>query len=137
MIEAALAAGARTIIARDADLTVLKQPFGIQILTPRRWLATLPRADRRTLASACFKASQPSRTRRQGERPLQTGDAGTQRLLRQLPLQHGPKQFRFGLALGRRPGPQALALTRVHAHGEHRRHGGSVCRTSYGRKRDP
>jgi len=50
MIEAALASGARTIIARDADLTVLKQPFGIQILTPRRWLATLPRADRRTLA---------------------------------------------------------------------------------------
>ena len=50
MIEAALAAGARTIIARDADPTVLEQPFGIQILTPRRWLATLPRADRRTLA---------------------------------------------------------------------------------------
>ncbi len=50
MIEAALAAGARTIIARDADLTVLEKPFGIRILTPRAWLATLSRADRRKLA---------------------------------------------------------------------------------------
>jgi putative PIN family toxin of toxin-antitoxin system len=49
MIEAALAAGARTIIARDADLTVLENPFGIRILTPRQWLATLPRAERRQL----------------------------------------------------------------------------------------
>jgi putative PIN family toxin of toxin-antitoxin system len=49
MIEAALAAGARTIIARDADLTVLEKPFGIQILTPRAWLATLSRGDRRKL----------------------------------------------------------------------------------------
>lgn len=49
MIEAALAAGARTIIARDADLTVLGKPFGIEILTPRRWLATLSRARRRQL----------------------------------------------------------------------------------------
>jgi len=49
MIEAALAAGAKTIIARDADLTVLEKPFGIRILTPRAWLATLPRADRRKL----------------------------------------------------------------------------------------
>lgn len=49
MIEAALAAGARTIIARDADLTVLKKPFGIRILTPRAWLATLGRAERRKL----------------------------------------------------------------------------------------
>jgi uncharacterized protein len=49
MIEAALAAGARTIIARDADLTVLEKPFGIRILTPRAWLATLSRVDRRKL----------------------------------------------------------------------------------------
>lgn len=49
MIEAALAAGARTIIARDADLTVLKKPFGIHILTPRAWLARLSRAERRRL----------------------------------------------------------------------------------------
>ena len=49
MIEAALAAGAKTIIARDADLTVLEQPFGIRILTPRRWLGTLPRETRRKL----------------------------------------------------------------------------------------
>jgi len=49
MIEAALGAGARTIIARDADLTVLEKPFGIRILTPRQWLATLSRADRRQL----------------------------------------------------------------------------------------
>jgi putative PIN family toxin of toxin-antitoxin system len=50
MIEAALAAGARTIIARDQDLTVLRNPFGIRILTPRQWLATLPRAERRRLS---------------------------------------------------------------------------------------
>jgi uncharacterized protein len=49
MIEAALAAGARTIIARDADLTVLERPFGIRVLTPRTWLATLSRGDRRRL----------------------------------------------------------------------------------------
>jgi putative PIN family toxin of toxin-antitoxin system len=49
-IEAALAAGARTLIARDADLTVLQKPFGIEILTPRAWLARLPRAQRRLLA---------------------------------------------------------------------------------------
>jgi putative PIN family toxin of toxin-antitoxin system len=49
MIEAALAAGARTIIARDADLTVLEKPFGIRILTPRAWLATQSRANRRKL----------------------------------------------------------------------------------------
>lgn len=49
MIEAALAAGARTIIARDADLTVLEKPFGIEIITPRQWLAALSRAQRRQL----------------------------------------------------------------------------------------
>ena len=49
MIEAALAAEARVIIARDADLTVLVRPFGIRILTPRQWLATLPRAERHKL----------------------------------------------------------------------------------------
>jgi putative PIN family toxin of toxin-antitoxin system len=49
MIEAALAAGTKTIIARDADLTVLEKPFGIRILTPRAWLATLSRVDRRKL----------------------------------------------------------------------------------------
>jgi uncharacterized protein len=48
-IEAALAAGARTLIARDADLTVLRKPFGIEILTPRAWLSRLPRAQRRLL----------------------------------------------------------------------------------------
>jgi putative PIN family toxin of toxin-antitoxin system len=49
MIEAALAAGAHTIIARDADLTVLEKPFGIRMLTPRQWLAKLSRAERRKL----------------------------------------------------------------------------------------
>jgi putative PIN family toxin of toxin-antitoxin system len=49
MIEAALTSGAKTIIARDADLTVLEKPFGIRILTPRAWLTTLARADRRKL----------------------------------------------------------------------------------------
>jgi putative PIN family toxin of toxin-antitoxin system len=48
-IEAALAAGARTLIARDTDLTVLEKPFGIEILTPRAWLSRLPRAQRRLL----------------------------------------------------------------------------------------
>ena len=48
-IEAALAAGARTLIARDPDLTVLQKPFGIEILTPRAWLSRLPRAQRRLL----------------------------------------------------------------------------------------
>lgn len=49
-IEAALAAGARTLIARDADLTVLQKPFGVEILTPRAWLSRLPRSNRRLLA---------------------------------------------------------------------------------------
>ena len=48
-IEAALAAGARTLIARDADLTILRKPFGIEVLTPRQWLSKLPRAQRRQL----------------------------------------------------------------------------------------
>ena len=48
-IEAALAAGARTLIARDADLTILRKPFGIEVLTPRQWLSRLPRAQRRQL----------------------------------------------------------------------------------------
>jgi|SRR5208282_524952 len=48
-IEAALAAGARTIIARDRDLTVLEKPFGIAMQTPRVWLGTLPRPQRRLL----------------------------------------------------------------------------------------
>ena len=48
-IAAALGAGARTVIARDRDLTVLEKPFGIAILTPRQFLVTLPRAARRKL----------------------------------------------------------------------------------------
>lgn len=34
-IAAALASGARTLITRDAGLTVLEKPFGIEVLTPR------------------------------------------------------------------------------------------------------
>ena len=49
VIEVALAGRGGTIIARDADLTVLKKPFGIRIVTPRQWLATLPREARRRL----------------------------------------------------------------------------------------
>jgi len=49
MIEAALAGQARTIIARDRDLTTLEKPFGIHVVTPRQWLGTLPRATRRVL----------------------------------------------------------------------------------------
>lgn len=48
-ISAALAAGARTVIARDRDLTVLEKPFGIAMLTPRAWLSTLTRTQRRML----------------------------------------------------------------------------------------
>jgi putative PIN family toxin of toxin-antitoxin system len=48
-IEAALAAGARTIIARDHDLTVLEKPFGMAMQTPRVWLGTLTRSQRRVL----------------------------------------------------------------------------------------
>jgi len=53
-IEAALSAGARTLIARDADLTVLQKPFGIEILTPRAWLSRLPRIQRRLLDQTSF-----------------------------------------------------------------------------------
>lgn len=42
-LEAALAAGARLLIARDADLTDLEKPFGVEIVTPRQFLARLPR----------------------------------------------------------------------------------------------
>jgi putative PIN family toxin of toxin-antitoxin system len=48
-IEAALVAGARTVIARDRDLTVLEKPFGIAMQTPRLWLGTLTRSQRRLL----------------------------------------------------------------------------------------
>lgn len=48
-IEAALAAGTQTIISRDRDLTVLEKPFGISMLTPRTWLGTLSRTERRQL----------------------------------------------------------------------------------------
>lgn len=48
-IEAALAARALTVIARDQDLSVLQKPFGISIVTPRRWLSQLSRAERRAL----------------------------------------------------------------------------------------
>ncbi len=48
-IAAALAGAARTVIARDSDLTTLERPFGIAILTPRAWLATLTRGQRRRL----------------------------------------------------------------------------------------
>ena len=48
-IAAALAAGARTVIARDRGLTVLEKPFGIAMQTPRIWLGTLSRPQRRLL----------------------------------------------------------------------------------------
>ena len=48
-IEAALAGRARWLIARDADLTVLEKPFGVEIVTPRQFLARLPRHVRRQL----------------------------------------------------------------------------------------
>ncbi len=49
-IEAALAIQeCDTIIARDRDLTVLEKPFGIEMLTPRAWLGTLTRPQRKQL----------------------------------------------------------------------------------------
>ena len=54
-LEAALAARAHMVIARDTDLTDLEKPFGIEIVTPRQLLAGLPRQSRRRLgwARAC------------------------------------------------------------------------------------
>lgn len=48
-IEAALAARARPLIARDADLTDLEKPLGVGIVTPRQFLGRLPRQVRRQL----------------------------------------------------------------------------------------
>lgn len=48
-IEAALAARARLLLARDADLADLEKPFGIEIVTPRQFLGRLPRQVRRRL----------------------------------------------------------------------------------------
>ncbi len=49
-IEAALAAKAPLLLARDADLTVLQKPFGVEIVTPRQFLSRLPRQIRRQLS---------------------------------------------------------------------------------------
>lgn len=48
-LEAALAGGAPVVMARDRDLTDLEKPFGIEIVTPRQFLARLPRKSRRRL----------------------------------------------------------------------------------------
>jgi predicted nucleic acid-binding protein len=48
-IAAALGGGCRLLVARDHDLTVLEKPFRISILTPRAFLATLTRTERRQL----------------------------------------------------------------------------------------
>jgi putative PIN family toxin of toxin-antitoxin system len=48
-IEAALAAKAPLLLARDADLTDLEKPFGVEIVTPRQFLSRLPRQVRRQL----------------------------------------------------------------------------------------
>ena len=47
LIDAAVTAKCHTIIARDQDLTVLEKPFGIDIYTPREWLDTLTRPQKR------------------------------------------------------------------------------------------
>ena len=51
-IETALAAHAIVILARDADLTDLEKPYGIEIVTPRQFLGQLPRRIRRALREA-------------------------------------------------------------------------------------
>ena len=38
-LSCALAGNAKAVISRDKDLLVLEKPFGIQILTPRQFLA--------------------------------------------------------------------------------------------------
>ena len=48
-IEAALAARAPLLLARDADLTDLEKPFGVEIVTPRQFLGRLSRQVRRQL----------------------------------------------------------------------------------------
>ena len=35
----ALASGAKTVVSKDHDLLVLEKPFGIEIITPRQFLA--------------------------------------------------------------------------------------------------
>ena len=49
-LEAALAAKARLLLARDTDLTDLRKPFGVEIVSPRQFLGRLPRHVRRQLA---------------------------------------------------------------------------------------
>ena len=59
MIEAALAAGAKTIIARDADLTVLEKPFGIRaIANALTSLADSGRIDK--TRTGIYRLSRPS-----------------------------------------------------------------------------
>ena len=38
-IACALASGAKTVVSKDRDLLVLEKPFGIEIITPRQFLA--------------------------------------------------------------------------------------------------
>ncbi|MCI0535390.1 MAG: putative toxin-antitoxin system toxin component, PIN family [Verrucomicrobiales bacterium] len=40
-LECALAAQAKHLVSRDRDLLVLEKPFGIQVVTPRRFLSLL------------------------------------------------------------------------------------------------
>jgi putative PIN family toxin of toxin-antitoxin system len=42
-LECALAADAQFIVSRDEDLLALQKPFGIEIITPRRFLSELAR----------------------------------------------------------------------------------------------
>ena len=49
LIEAAVNAKCHTIIARDRDLTVVEKPFGINLCTPREWVDTLTRPQRKQL----------------------------------------------------------------------------------------
>jgi predicted nucleic acid-binding protein len=62
-IEAALAAKARLLIVRDPDLTDVEKPFGIDILTPRQYLARLPRPMRRRLAQSRSELSAAKNTK--------------------------------------------------------------------------
>jgi predicted nucleic acid-binding protein len=48
-IEAALAGRAPLLLPRDTDLTDLRKPFGVEIVTPRQFLSRLPRQVRRQL----------------------------------------------------------------------------------------
>jgi len=52
LIEAAVTAKCHTVIVRDRAVTILQNPLGIDLYTPREWLDTLPQTQSRRLRQA-------------------------------------------------------------------------------------